>query len=69
MSGVILACFLGALLFANVAQVVKHRHTVWEMRRRHLLSLHNVDMYQRALTTEPATASISKFINEEVNRA
>ena len=60
--------FLAALLIANVLQVVKHRRTVGEMRVRHIMSLHRIDMYQRALTTEPVTASLTKFVNEEVKK-
>lgn len=66
MAAVVLACFLGALLFANVAQVVKHRHTVWEMRRRHIMSLHRIDT---GVKMGLGGSELTALINQEVDKA
>lgn len=66
MSGLVFAAFLAALLFANVMQVVKHRHTVWEMRRRHIMSLHRID---EGVKAGLAGSEITVLITQEVNKA
>ena len=64
----ILAIFLAALLFANVASVVKHRHTVWEMRRRHIMSLHIIEDSIKHYVDEKTLKRIQVHINQEVNK-
>lgn len=63
-----------ALLFANVALVINHQRTVWEMKRRHLLSLHNVDVFVRAVVEDADTMPrstikrIGDLINQEISK-
>lgn len=69
MSPFVLFAFLAALLVANIILVIRHRHSVWEQRRRHIMSLHRIDTYIKAVTVEPETSRIVNFINEEVKQA
>jgi len=66
---VIMLVFLALLLTANVVSVFKHRNTVFEMRRRHIMSLHNIDDAIKHYVDEKTARRIKVHINDEVNRA
>lgn len=66
---VVLIVFTLVLLAVNIAAVFKHRNTVFEMRRRHIMSLHNVDGAVRHYVDEKTARRIQVHINDEVNRA